>query len=748
MLVGTAALAAAVPPASAHPGRTNASGCHTCRTNCPKWGLKDGEYHCHGSRRPSASPRASSPVLSLPDDQPPSGDAADLPDKIPDDVRERKIMDSRDQTSGDPSKRSVPDRFQSFNLTIERIGETYRARVTDSPAGERPPVAIDPASLDPGDASPGGGRAKPTRDVHRRRDGRDDLRRLGERLFRAVFVDAVAEAFRASVERARHQGHGLRIRLQLDAAPELVTLPWEALWDPTERTFLADQPDLPVVRALTVPAAAPSPAPMKPPLRLLALLPEPRGESKLSGAAEWQRIREQLAPLVDDSVLEADHLEPPTLEALGSRLDAGPCHILHVVAHGGPGDPGSGGLLKLEDGSGGSDRVTGVDLARAMERRTAPRLVVLNACHGARAKIDDAFDGLAQHLLSRGVPAVVAMRTAISDAAAVAFAAALYRELARGWTVEAAMVEARRMLSVGEHRTEWATPALYLRGENVRLFDAAAAGVSGPAGSGRTLGRPLRRIAVPAAAVVAAGVLGALIWTKGNGPPAIADADPCPPPPGLRDLRFVEVGPGVVDLGDRRVTVEKAFCVSTQEISRRDWLEVMGDEPPRPDWPLDWPMTDVTPGAADSFLKKLEARDPGVRYALPTAAQWEYAARADQTTAYYFGDDPSELHRFGNCDNFLGHDGHDGPAPVGSFEPNPWGLHDVHGNVAEWVRWPEGAGPPWNDKGQRQALRLGGSFDSAPSRCTFSGSRSEVIAENEHRLDTGFRIVRSEDQRE
>ena len=48
MAFGIAVTVAAVPPALGHPGGTDASGCHTCRTNCSRWGLKTGEYHCHG----------------------------------------------------------------------------------------------------------------------------------------------------------------------------------------------------------------------------------------------------------------------------------------------------------------------------------------------------------------------------------------------------------------------------------------------------------------------------------------------------------------------------------------------------------------------------------------------------------------------------------------------------------------------------------------------------------------------------
>lgn len=116
--------------------------------------------------------------------------------------------------------------------------------------------------------------------------------------------------------------------------------------------------------------------------------------------------------------------------------------------------------------------------------------------------------------------------------------------------------------------------------------------------------------------------------------------------------------------------------------------------------------TDV--GQFTSWLSRVTGR----RFRLPSEAEWEYAARAGSDASYFFGEDPAPLPRYAWYEG-------DRPQPVGSREPNPFGLYDVAGNVGEWVEdcWhgsldgAPGDGTAWSDGNCRIAVVKGGDYD-------------------------------------
>jgi formylglycine-generating enzyme required for sulfatase activity len=123
------------------------------------------------------------------------------------------------------------------------------------------------------------------------------------------------------------------------------------------------------------------------------------------------------------------------------------------------------------------------------------------------------------------------------------------------------------------------------------------------------------------------------------------------------------------------------FWLGETEVTQAQWQAVMGSNPSsfKGD---DLPVERVSWNDIQEFIKRLNTRT-GERFRLPTEAEWEYAARAGTTTAHYWGDGIGRNNA--NCDGCGSRWDNRQSAPVGSFKPNTFGLHDMLGNVWEWT---------------------------------------------------------------
>lgn len=206
-----------------------------------------------------------------------------------------------------------------------------------------------------------------------------------------------------------------------------------------------------------------------------------------------------------------------------------------------------------------------------------------------------------------------------------------------------------------------------------------------------------------------------------------------------RERGFVElvwIPPGSFRAGQtgNRVEITKGFCIGKYEVTQEEYRRITGTSPANFEQAgSSAPVESVAWQDAMDFCNKLTKQDQDNgslpqrwKYTLPTEAQWEYACRAGSTTAWFFGDDATQL---GEYAWFVDNSGAT-TQPVGQKKPNKWGLYDMSGNVWEMCRdWfgeqePGGKDPAGPASGENRVNR-GGSIRGGSGYCQ-SSHRNQV----------------------
>lgn len=224
-------------------------------------------------------------------------------------------------------------------------------------------------------------------------------------------------------------------------------------------------------------------------------------------------------------------------------------------------------------------------------------------------------------------------------------------------------------------------------------------------------------------------------------------------------MEFVQIEGGRFVMGDishkdldssppHRVTVSN-FMISKFEVTFEQYdkfCEETGREKPTD---AGWgrgtrPVINVSWQDAVAFTEWL-SKKLGRKFRLPSEAQWEYAARAGKATDYWWGNQNEK--NMANCSDCGSEWDKSKTAPVGSFRPNPWGLHDTTGNVNEWVldkahegyeNAPE-TDEPWLEGGLNYRIVRGGSYRFGIEN--LKAYFRDWYEEDTVTADTGFRVV-------
>ncbi|HDP33539.1 MAG TPA: hypothetical protein ENN29_00335 [Candidatus Hydrogenedentes bacterium] len=193
----------------------------------------------------------------------------------------------------------------------------------------------------------------------------------------------------------------------------------------------------------------------------------------------------------------------------------------------------------------------------------------------------------------------------------------------------------------------------------------------------------------------------------------------------------------------RTVKLTQGFWMAQYEITQEQWVKMMGANPSRFADNPKRPVEQISWSDCQLFIERLNQTVKDGVFRLPTEAEWEYACRAGASTTFNCGNDLAHL------PDYAWYAANSGATtqPVGTKKPNSWGLHDMHGNVAEWVQdWYDptayGSGAVTNPFGPDSGVfkvRRGGAWSNHHSRLR-SAAREKDLPEQRSDM-FGARVI-------
>lgn len=296
---------------------------------------------------------------------------------------------------------------------------------------------------------------------------------LGQQLYNALFQGSLRDSWMMAQAIAQNQRSVLRLRLGLKGTA-LPRLPWEVL-HAGDRP-LATGTDVAFSRyqlgpEFRHPAYALANKPHQP-LKILMVISGPSDQESLELAAEASHLQEELKSRSPNEppAIQLTILAQPGREKLTQALEQGQYQVFHYAGHSNLGDSG-GDVYLVSDRTGLTETLNGDDLAGLLVNNGV-QLALFNSCRGAYTANQGTDAGgqdrnLAEALVKRGIPAVLAMAERIPDEVALTLTRLLYRNLNQGYPIDLSLSRARQGLiaAYGSNQLYWALPVLYLHPE-------------------------------------------------------------------------------------------------------------------------------------------------------------------------------------------------------------------------------------------------------------------------------------------